>query len=258
METTTEIIEVNSQNVQKTGFFCFMSKPKAPGYRQKLAWLEERFAEGMKFKMLHEQGGRNTAFIEYIPGEYAWRTVHAPGYLVIHCLWVVGKGKGKGYGAQLLQECIADARAQGKQGVVMISSDGTWLARKQIFLQNGFEEVDQALPSFQLLVHRFGNTPNPAFPHNWAERQAAFGPGLTVTRTAQCPYIEDASNLFLGFAAGKDIPARSVEFRSAREVQEQAPSPYGAFGVVYNGKLFSYTYLKQVEFEKRLTEEQWN
>jgi hypothetical protein len=34
------------------------------------------------------------SFIEYIPGEQAWRAVHADGYLLIHCLWVVGKSKG--------------------------------------------------------------------------------------------------------------------------------------------------------------------
>lgn len=34
-------------------------------------------------------------FIEYLPGEHAWRAVHADGYLFIHCLWVVGKSKGK-------------------------------------------------------------------------------------------------------------------------------------------------------------------
>ncbi len=71
--------------------------------RKNLAWLKKRFDEGLKIKMLElpERG-----FIEYIPGEYAWRCVDAKGYMFIHCLWVVGKSKGKNFGELLLNECI--------------------------------------------------------------------------------------------------------------------------------------------------------
>jgi L-amino acid N-acyltransferase YncA len=252
MDQGFEILDVSSSNVDQRKFFCYMSKPKSPGYQQKREWLERRFAEGLKIKILHEDGGRDTAFIETIPGEYAWRAVQAPGYLVIHCLWVVGKGKGKGYGTRLLQECLADARSQGKRGVVMVSSDGNWLASKKLFLHNGFVEVDHAPPTFQLLVHRFDEGPDPAFPLNWEARQAAFGPGLTVVRTPQCPYIENATNDFLQFCAELGISAGVVELQSAGEVQERAPCAYGVFSIVYNGRLLSYTYLNREDFEKRL------
>lgn len=76
------LINVNSENVEKTGFFCYMSKRKAEGYQRKLSWLKDRFAEGMRIKMLElPQRG----FIEYIPGEYAWRAVNAEDYMFIHC-----------------------------------------------------------------------------------------------------------------------------------------------------------------------------
>ena len=96
MDQGYEIVTVDAGNVDRLGFFCYMSKPKAPGYRQKRDWLLARFAEGLRIKMLHETGGRTVGFIETIPGEYAWRVVNALGYTVIHCLWVVGQGKGKG------------------------------------------------------------------------------------------------------------------------------------------------------------------
>ena len=250
MENNFEIITVDSSNVDQHGFFCYMSKPKSPGYRQKRAWLEARFTEGMKLKIVHELGGRNVGFIEYIPGEYAWRVVQAPGYLVIHCLWVVGQGKGKGYGTRLVQACLEDARAQNKHGVVMVSSDGNWLAGKRLFLQNGFVEVDQAPPSFQLLVHRLGSGPEPAFPTDWEARQTRFGSGLTVVRTPQCPYIENGAAEALQFAQEKGIPARVVELQSAQEVQASSPSAYGAFGIVLDGRLLSYHYLLPKDFAK--------
>ena len=43
--------------------------------------------------------------------------------MVINCFWVSGQYKGKGNGKRLLQQCIDDAKAQGMDGVVAISSD---------------------------------------------------------------------------------------------------------------------------------------
>lgn len=253
MNNNYEIRTVNAGNVDESGFFCYMSKRKEAGYKQKRDWLEARFSEGMKIKIVHEIGGRDTAFIEYIPGEYAWRAVHAAGYMLIHCLWVVGKGKGKGYGKALIEECVKDARAQKMKGVVMLTSDRTWLAGGDIFERSGFTEVDSALP-FHLMALRFGAAPAPSLPKNWEERAQAFGSGLTVIRTPQCPYIENGARDILAFAKEKGIRARSIELKTAQEVQEQSPSAYGVFGTVLDGQLLAYQYLLQKGFEKLLLE----
>ena len=251
MDQTINIISVDTDNLDQHGFFCYMSKRKAPGYKQKRDWLEARFAEGLKIKMVHEIGGRTVGFIEYIPGEFAWRTVNAPGYLVIHCLWIVGKGKGKGYGSHLLKLCLDDARAQNKNGVVMVASDGVWLAKKDLFVKQGFKEVGQAPPAFTLLAYRFfDDAPLPAFPADWEERQGRFGDGLTVIRTSQCPYIEDATNMALDYAAEQKIAARVVTFQTAEDLQQNSPSPYGVFGLVLNGRLLAYHYLLRKDFDK--------
>ena len=84
MSDDVKMVTVDAANVAEHGFFCFKSKPKSEGYQRKLAWLEQRFAEGMQLKMIYE-GKRSFGFVEYIPGEYAWRAVNAPNYLVIHC-----------------------------------------------------------------------------------------------------------------------------------------------------------------------------
>jgi L-amino acid N-acyltransferase YncA len=253
MKDKFEIRTVDAGNMDKSGFFCYMSKRKEPGYKMKRDWLEARFAEGMKIKILHEDGGRDTGFIEYIPGEHAWRAIHAAGYMVIHCLWVVGKGKGKGYGRNLIEECVEDARTQKMKGVAMLTSDRTWLAGKDIFDHNGFKEVGSASP-FHLMALCFGSAPEPSLPRNWTERAQIFGRGLTVIRTAQCPYIENGAKDILAFAKEKGMRARSVEFKSAQEVQEQSPSPYGVFGTVLDGQLLAYQYLLRKDFEKLLLE----
>ncbi len=254
MKNKYEIKTVDASNMDETGFFCYMSKRKEAGYKQKHDWLEARFAEGMKIKILHENGTRDTAFIEYIPGEYAWRAVHSKGYMFIHCLWVVGKGKGKGYGNTLIEECIKDARAQRMKGVAILTSDRTWLVGREIFERNGFAEVDSAPPSFHLMATSFKSKCEAGLPQNWEERARAFGSGLTVTRTAQCPYLENATNAVLDYAKERNIKAKEVEFKTAQEVQEQAPSAYGVFGTVLDGKFLAYTYLLPKDFEKLMLE----
>jgi L-amino acid N-acyltransferase YncA len=251
MNGDVEIITVDADNVDQHRFFCYKSKTKTAGYRRKLAWLQDRFAEGLKIKIVYE-GRRSVGFIEYIPGEVAWRAVKAAGYMVVHCLWVVGKGKKKGYGSRLLEACVKDARELGMAGVAMVTSSGNWLAGKRLLLKNGFVAVDQAPPTFDLLVKRFGDAPLPAFPTDWEARLGRYGPGLAVIRSDQCPYIENAVQIALEAAEEKGIPAQVVELVSARQVQARAPSPYGVFSIVYDGKLLSYHYATQKDLLKML------
>ena len=107
-EAPVEIAAVDAGSVDELGFFCYKSKPKSEGYHAKRAWLEQRFRTGLTLHLIYADGWPR-GMIEAAPGEQTWRAVHAPGYAVIHCLWVVGQGKGKGYGSRLLAECEAGA-----------------------------------------------------------------------------------------------------------------------------------------------------
>lgn len=237
--TVPKIIDVNAGNVEQAGFFCYMSRRKTEGFRQKLDWLKARFAEGMRIKMLElpERG-----FIEYLPGEYAWRAVDAADTLFIHCLWVVGKSKNQGFAGALLQECFRDAIAAGNKGVAMLTSERNWLAGKKALLKHGFESAAEE-PPFNLLVKRFGETDPPSLTGGWEDKARRFGAGVTVVRSAQCPYIPDATETVLKAARELGIESRVVELKSCREIRERAPSPYGVFSIVYNGSLLSYHYL---------------
>lgn len=242
-----QVIDVNLENVAQTGFFCYMSKRNTEGYRRKLAWLKARFAEGLRIRML-ELPGRG--FIEYLPGEYAWRAVDAKGYMFIHCLWVVGKSKGKGLASALLAQCLQDARAAGMAGVAMVSSERVWLIGKKLLDSHGFQSVAE-VPPFNLMVKKFDATATtPSFTGNWEQKAGQFGPGLTVIGSAQCPYIPDATKAVLDFAQDRGIPARVVELKTCQEVRELAPSPYGVFSIIYNGRLLSYHYLLAKDLAK--------
>lgn len=248
MSEHIEIVSVDAASVEEYGFFCYKSKPKSVGYQQKLDWLRQRFAEGMRIKIVYD-GKRSVGFIEYLPGEFAWRAVHAPGYLLVHCIWVVGRAKNQGYGRSLLGECLQDARQAGAHGVVAVTTSQPWLADKKLFLKAGFEVVDQAPPSFELLVKRFDRAPPPAFPTDWPERRARYGPGLTVIRADQCPYIEDATRAVVKLGREHRVEARVVLLTSGQEVQASAPTAYGVFQIVYDGEV-SYHYLGRKQKER--------
>jgi GNAT superfamily N-acetyltransferase len=198
-----------------------MSKPKSEGYQRKLNWLQARFNEGMRIKMLRlpERG-----FIEYIPGEYAWRPVDARGYMFIHCLWIVGQSKGKGYATHLLNECIADAQKAGMQGVAMVTSKGNWLVDKKPLLKRGFEVVDQSPPSFELVALKFGNASSLAFTNGWQANMDRLGAGMTIFRTDQCPYLDNAVTAAIEAAREASLPCRVIELNSSQEVRDLAPT----------------------------------
>ena len=230
---------IDASNVDRYGFFCYKSKPKTAGFHQKREWLDGCLAEGLRLKIIYE-GKRSAGFVEYAPGESTWRVVQAAGYMVIHCMWVVGSGKGKGYGARLLEQVISDAQSKGMYGVAVVSSDSTWLAKKGFFLHHGFEVVDQAPPSFELLVKRFGQGTLPSFPHDWESRLKRLPNGLVVYHSGQCPYIAMFVSSLGNAASQMSLPIQTVELKTSLEARTLSPSAYGVFGVVYNGQLLSY------------------
>ena len=93
-----EIIDVDSKNISQYGFYCVQDS-KHVGYQAKLNWCKKRFAEGLKLKLLYSTPEKKAVgFIEYVPGEFAWRGVDAKGYEFIHCiLLMLNKYKNKGY-----------------------------------------------------------------------------------------------------------------------------------------------------------------
>jgi len=140
-------------------------------------------------------------------------------------------------------KCLKDAKVSDLKGVAMVISEKNWLLSKKLLLRHGFESVEEAPPAFNLMVKKFGDAPSPIFSDNWEEKARRFGQGLTVIRSHQCPYLPDATSHVLKTAEELGIQSRVVELNSSQDVRERAPSPYGVFSIVYDGRLLSYHYL---------------
>lgn len=195
-------------------------------------------SEGLKVKMLNTPDDGLAGYIEYVPGQHAWRAVSAENYMFIHCLYMEARCKGRGYGTLLIEDCLKDARKADMHGAAVVTREGTFMAGKELFLKNGFEEVEKADPDFSLLARKFKKSaPTPSFKGQWEKKRKKFGKGLAIITSGQCPQNVKMVNDITEIARARyGIEARIVEYRSYRQAQN-APWPYAVSGVLYDGKL---------------------
>lgn len=243
------IVSLNSGNLMNEHICCALAKDKknTEGVMLKKNWLRDRFEDGLIFKKFDVQG---KAFIEYIPAENSWRPVIAPGYIMIHCLWVSGSFKGKGSGTKLLEECLNDAK--GKNGVAIVTSNKPYMPEKKLFLKNGFEVSDTAF-HFELLVKRFNDAPMPTFTEKAKKGIIEHDKGLVIEHSDQCPFVSYYIKEMEQVACQHGLPAEIIKVTNKEKAQNSA-SPYGTFGVFYNGKFLSHEIMSQSKFEKLLKE----
>lgn len=239
---------VGPDNLATCGIGC-VGNPKHVGFASKVGWLQERFAEGLRYLLFRDARGRPLAFLEYVPGEYAWRPVEAAGWLFVHCLWVYPPGqKIGGLGLRLIQACVEEARRAGVIGVATLASDGPWMAGPRIFQRAGFERIDQA-DRFVLLGRRLTSGPLPRM--RSVERNRTAFQGLHVVYGAQCPYLPKSVADLLEVASEEGIELKVTVLDTPARAQ-RAPSYYGVFGLVWNGELLSDHYVSATRFRSLL------
>lgn len=240
-----EIVDVDEENVEDYGLFCQKSKPKEEGYRNKLEWFKDQYKKGLRTKLVGFTNEKKrfvlVGFIEYAPTEAAWRGINANGWMIIHCLWVIGKHKGQGLGSKLLAECVKDAKQNGMNGVVaMTSRTHHWLTNEKLFLNNGFVKVSE-LPPFELYAKKLrAHAQLPKFYQISQTKLGAFGKGLTILVSAQCPYASRAVAAIRRIAEKAGVPVKVRQITNCQEAQKNFVHPYGTFCVFLDGKAVSY------------------
>jgi len=230
-----EIVDTNADNIGACSL-CGNKAAKNEGHRRKCDWLKKRYAEGLRYKVLRSREFGDIGMIEYAPGSHAWRPVEAEGYLVIHCLMVNAKHKGKGLGAVLLEDCLRDARKSKCRGVAVVTSSDALMARRDLFIKAGFTPVDSS-PPYELLVKKFKATaPDPRFIVNRERALKRHTKGLTILAADQCPYVVKSVERISQAARALGLKPKVVRIRSAKASRE-LPTPYGVFSIIYDGRL---------------------
>ena len=156
-----------------------------------------------------------------------------------------------GLRSRLLQACLEEARLKRAIGVAAIVSDGPWMASKGVFLKNGFRQSGEA-DRFQLVIHRLGDGPEPRFRDISGNIQKYRG--LHLVYCAQCPMLPKSVNDLSEMAAEHGLELNVTVLKSAREAQN-APSYYGVFNLVWNGRLLSDHYVSKGRFKNLLKRE---
>ncbi len=249
MEDQASVVEITPARLGELPC-CGIKNIKHEGHRCKTAWMTEHFNAGLHARVLLTGDNRQCGYIEYLPGELAWRAVSAAGYMFIHCIWTFYKKyQHKGHAIRLVQECMEDARKAKMQGVAVVARRKPWLASSDLFLKCGFEVVDAAPPDYELLVSKLRkNAPSPAFLRPTAESMENYAEGLTIIHANQCPHgVKFAREI--GEIAEKEfgLHPRHVTLNSARDAQI-APTPYAVFNIIYNGTILSDHQISKTRF----------
>lgn len=247
---STEYINLTADNLNGEHLCCAIADKKHQcGVEAKKDWMKERISEGHVFRKLNAKG---KVFIEYAPLDKAWVPVIGENYIYVYCLWVSGSFKGKGYGKELLEYCIADAKAQGKSGVCMISSykKKPFLSDKSFLERFGFTVADHAGKDYVLMSLSFDGE-IPQFSEN-VKKQRINNDDLTIYYSLQCPYIPDCIKQVEGYCKAGNIPLTLIEVDTL-EKAKSIPCIFNNWAVFYKGK-FETLHLLNEGYLKKLLE----
>lgn len=244
------IITITSNNLEQEHICCAISNNKDIQVSSKKDWLSKRFEDGLVFKKCDIRG---KCFIEYIPAENAWSPIEADGYMYIDCFWVSGQMKGQGYSTLLLDECIKDSKDKGKKGLTVLSSKKKmpFLSDPKYLRYKGFLLADTAEPYYELMYLPFESHADiPKF------KEAVKKPhinekGFVLYYSNQCPYTEKYAPMLKTIADNKGVAFKLIRY-SSKEQAQNAPAPFTAYSLFYDGDFITNEILSEKKFHELL------
>jgi len=244
---SADLITLTPENLPREHLCCIIrSRKPHPGVEAKRQWLSERLAEGHVFRKLNAKA---TVFIEYAPLETAWVPVVGENYFYIYCLWVSGECKGKGYGRELMESCLADARQKGRSGVCMLGSEKqkAWLSDQSFAKKFGFQVADTTENGYELLALSFdGTTPKfaPA-----AKAMKIDDPTLTIYYDLQCPFIPQRIEMIQTWCETNGVPLSLIRVDTLQKAKA-LPCAFNNWAVFYRGDFVTVNLLDPTAIEK--------
>lgn len=237
-------IRITKDNIGREHICCAMSGKQSVVKKE---WLKQRFEEGLVFYRSEERG---KCFIEYIPAENAWVPMEAPGYLYINCLWVSGSMKGHGYSNNLLDECIRDAKAQGRKGICILSSEKRkkeFLADPKYLAYKGFALADTSDCGITLQYLPLAPEAEPPRFRECARHPEVAEDGFVLYYTDQCPFtyywvprVEEA-------ARDHNIPLKVIHITD-KESARNVPAPVTTYALFRDGKFVTQSIQSDKKF----------
>lgn len=247
-----KFIDVTPKNIKEETLFC-IKDIKKPGFDSKRKWFEKRYKEGLHLKILKDSNETMIGFIEFMPASKAWRPVNAENFMFIHCIVVYSKkDRDKGYGSLLINEAEKEAKANKMSGLCVMTSKGSWIADKALFEKYGFEEVAKR-GRFELLSKTWDKKSDNPKLFDWTKQQKKYK-GWHLVYADQCPWHEKSAFDLLNTAMDYGVDLKITKINSAKEAKN-APSGYGVFNLLHDGKLLEDHYISATRFKNILKKE---
>lgn len=246
------LVSVTPNNAHIETFFCIKDF-KNPGFESKRKWFEKRYKEGLRLIILKDEAEKMIGFIEFVEVSKSWRPVDADNFMFIHCMMIQSKkDRNKGYGALLILEAEKEAKKRNLSGLCVMTSKGSWIANKTIFEKHNFKQVDER-GRFQLMSKQW----NPKIPQprliDWTRQQQNYN-GWHLVYADQCPWHNKAAVELVKTASNFGVNLKITKLESAKQAK-LAPSGYGVFSLLHNGKLLEDHYISPTRFKSILNKE---
>ena len=241
-----DYIRVTRENIDKEHICCAMSGKQSFAKKE---WLKQRFEEGLVFYRSAERG---KCFIEYIPAENAWVPIDAAGWLYINCLWVSGSMKGHGYSSELLEKCLRDAKAQGKNGVCILCAEGRkreFLADPKFLTHKGFKVSDTSDCGINLMYLPLAESAQSPKFKACAKHPKVEEDGFVLYYTDQCPYTYYWVPKVQEAAKEHGIPFKTIHI-TEKETAQNVPAPVTTYALFRDGKFVTQSIQSDKKFLK--------
>ena len=247
-----KLVSVTPENAIKETLYCIKDR-KRQGFKDKVQWYEKRYREGLRIKILKNEADKMIGFMEYVPAKYAWRPIDADNYMFIHCTYIYSKKeRNKGYGSLLIQDAENEAKVLGLDGLCVMTSTGGWLANKTLFEKNGFQQIE-AKDRFELLAKTWNNSAGKPKFHDWTSQQGKYK-GWHLLYADQCPWSEKSVTAILNVAMDHGVDLKVSKIETVKEAK-MAPSGFGVFNLLHDGRLLDDHYLSATRFRNILKKE---
>lgn len=244
-----EYINLTTENLESEHISCIIrSKKPHEGITAKKQWLCERLKEGHVFRKLNV---KEAVFIEYAPLEKAWVPIVGDNYFYVYCLWANGSCKGKGYGRELMEYCIADAREKGKSGICILGAkkQKAWLTDQSFAKKFGFKVVDTTDHGYELLALSFDGTV-PRFADN-AKSERIESEELTIYYDMQCPYILQNIEAVKKYCQENGVQVSLIQVDTLEKAKE-LPCVFNNWAVFYKGQFETVNLLLDIKALQRI------
>lgn len=162
------------------------------------------------------------------------------------------KHKGLGLGRDLVDKAKEVAIANKFKGLVVLSSEGSWLTGRGLFQHNGFEKFGESGRFEGWVFKHDKQAPEPEL-IDWDARLEDYQ-GWHLLFAAQCPYHIKAATELKAEADDQGIRLNVKELKDPSEAQ-QVPCGFGTFALIRDGRLLADHYISRTRFKNILKAE---